>query len=47
LALTPKEARKKGIEHRSTLKRMKDRNLSCGKVNFDTKEMRKVVDNLA
>jgi len=47
LALTPEEARKIGIKHRSTLKRMKDRILSCGKVNLDTKEMRKIIQYLA
>jgi hypothetical protein len=37
LALTPEEARKLGIKHRSTLKRMKDRIMKEGKINLDTK----------
>lgn len=41
LALTPEVARKLGIKHRSTLKRMKDRNMREGKLNLVTKEVRK------
>ncbi len=43
LALTPEEARKLGIKHRSTLKRMKDR-IKNGKINLDTKEVKKILN---
>lgn len=43
LELTPEEARKIGIKHRSTLKRMKDRIMKEGKINLDTKEVKKLV----
>ncbi|AKB21873.1 hypothetical protein MSWH1_1602 [Methanosarcina sp. WH1] len=43
LALTPEEARKLGVMHRSTLKRMKDRIMKGDKINLDTKEVKKVV----
>lgn len=43
LALTPEEARKKGIKHRSTLKRMKDRIIKDGKINVKTSEVKKLV----
>ncbi|WP_200895213.1 MULTISPECIES: hypothetical protein [unclassified Methanosarcina] len=42
LALTPEEARKLGIKHRSTLKRMKDRVKRDSKINLDTKEVKKL-----
>ena len=44
LALTPEEARKIGIKHRSTLKRMKDRIMKDGKINLDTKEVKKTIE---
>lgn len=44
LALTPEEARKLGIEHRSTLKKMKDRIMKEGKINLDTKEVKKILN---
>ena len=44
LALTPEEARKLGIQHRSTLKRMKDRVKRDSKINLDTKEVKKLVN---
>ena len=44
LVLTPEEARKIGIKHRSTLKRMKYRILKEGKINLDTKEVKKLVN---
>jgi hypothetical protein len=46
LALTPKEARKLGINHRSTLKRMKDRIMREGKINLDTREVKKILTNI-
>ncbi|WP_424353528.1 hypothetical protein [Methanosarcina mazei] len=42
LALTPEEARELGIKHRSTLKRMKDKIMKDGKINLDTKEVKKL-----
>jgi len=44
LALTPEEARKLGIKHRSTLKRMKDRIMKGGKINLKTRVISKLVD---
>ncbi len=44
LALTPEEAREFGIKHRSTLKRMKDRVKRDSKMNLDTKEVKKLVN---
>lgn len=44
LALTPEEARQFGIKHRSTLRRMKDRIMKDGKINLDTKEVKKLVN---
>lgn len=44
LALTPEEARRLGIKHRSTLKRMKDRIMNIGKINLDTKEVKKILN---
>lgn len=43
LALTPEEARKLVIKHRSTLKRMKDRVMKEGKINLNTKEVKKLI----
>lgn len=43
LSLTPEEARKLGIKHRSTSKRMKDR-IKDGKINLDTKEVKKILN---
>lgn len=43
LALTPEEARKLGIKHRSTLKRMKDRIIKDGKINVKTSEVKKLI----
>lgn len=40
LALSPEEARKLRIKHRSTLKRIKDRIIKEGKINWDTKEVK-------
>jgi hypothetical protein len=45
LALTPKEAREIGIKYRSTLKKMKDKIISGDKINFNTKEIRKILDD--
>jgi len=42
LNLTPAEARKIGIKHRSTLKKIKDR-VKEGDFKMDTKEMKKVL----
>jgi len=42
LALIPEEALKMGIKHRSTLKRMKDRIMKEGRINLDTKEVKKL-----
>lgn len=47
LALTPEEARKLGIKHRSTLKRMKDRILNYGEVNLKNLVMKQIIYNLA
>jgi hypothetical protein len=44
LALTPEEARKLGINHRSTLKRMKDRIIKEDKINLVTKEVKKILN---
>lgn len=41
LALTPGEARKLGVKHISTLKRMKDR-IKKGKLNLETELHKKV-----
>ena len=46
LGLTPAEARKIGIKHRSTLNKLKDR-VKEGDFNLDTKEMRKVLKHFA
>jgi hypothetical protein len=46
LALTPEEARKIGIKHRSTLKMMKDRIMGDGKINLDTREVKKLIRDL-
>ncbi|KKG20170.1 hypothetical protein EO97_09565, partial [Methanosarcina sp. 2.H.T.1A.15] len=43
LALTPEEARKLGIKHRSTLKRMKDRIINYGGISLKTKEVQKLI----
>lgn len=45
LDLTPAEAREIGIKHRSTLKKIKDR-VREGEFNMDTKEIRKVLNNV-
>lgn len=42
LNLSPKEARELGIKYRSTLKKIKDRILKDGKINFGTKEVKKL-----
>ena len=42
LKMTPAEARKLGIKHRSTLKRIKDR-IKEGNVNWNTKNVRKLI----
>jgi hypothetical protein len=42
LALTPEDARKKGIKHRSTLKRMKDRIIKEDRINIKSKEVKKL-----
>jgi transposase len=44
LELTPEIARNAGIKHRSTLKRMKDRIVKNGKINLNTKAVRKFVN---
>jgi hypothetical protein len=44
LALTPEKVRELGIKHRSTLKGMKDRIMKDGKINLDTKEVKKLVN---
>jgi hypothetical protein len=44
LALTPKEAEKRGIKERSTLKRMKDRIKRDGRINLNTKEVKKILN---
>ena len=41
--LTPKQARGLGIKYRSTLKKIKDRIITGEDINFNTKEMRKIV----
>ena len=46
LALTPKEARELGIKHRSTLKKIKDRIKGGDKINFNTKEVGKLISLL-
>ncbi|KKG34638.1 hypothetical protein [Methanosarcina mazei] len=46
LALTPEEARKLGVKHRSTLKRMKDRIKENGKINTKTKQVEKLVNTI-
>lgn len=46
LALIPEEARKLGIKHRSTSKRMKDRIIKEGKISLDTKEVKKILTNI-
>ncbi|TQD25085.1 hypothetical protein [Methanolobus vulcani] len=46
LELTPAEARKIGIKHRSTLKKLKDR-VRAWNFNMNTKKMRKVILCLA
>ncbi|KKG10444.1 DNA polymerase [Methanosarcina sp. 2.H.A.1B.4] len=43
LALTPEEARKKGIKHRSTLKRMKDRIQNEAIISLRTKSIKKLI----
>jgi len=43
LKMSPKEARKLGIRHRSTLIRIKSRIMKRKKVNWKTKEMRKLI----
>ena len=43
MALTPEKAKKLGIKHRSTFKRMEDRIMKEGKINLDTKEIKKLV----
>jgi len=45
LNLTPVEAREIGIKHRSTLKKIEDR-VREGEFNMDTKEIRKVLNNV-
>lgn len=42
LALTPEKARKMGIKHRSTLKRIKDRIMKDDKINLKTREVSKI-----
>lgn len=44
LPLTPEEARKKGVKHRSTLKRMKDRINKKGTINLKTKAVKKLLN---
>ncbi|WP_196296931.1 hypothetical protein [Methanosarcina mazei] len=46
LGLTPEEARKLGVKHRSTLKRMKDRIMKDGKISLDTKEVKKLLNRI-
>jgi hypothetical protein len=46
LALSPEEAQKLGIKHRSTLKRMKDRIMKERKINLDTKEVKKIINSI-
>jgi hypothetical protein len=44
LPITPEEARKKGIKHRSTLKRVKDRIKKKGTINMKTKAVKKLLN---
>ncbi|AKB78739.1 hypothetical protein MSHOH_2256 [Methanosarcina horonobensis HB-1 = JCM 15518] len=44
LPITPEEARKKGVKHRSTLKRVKDRIKKKGTINLKTKAVKKLLN---